>query len=741
MKKFRKHILLTFIILSALSVYAQTHQQPSDLPKRPTVGLVLSGGGAKGFAFIGLLRAIQKAGLRVDYIGGTSIGSIIGGLYALGYDPDSIAKIVRTQNWDHILHDVVDRKYIAFEEKGYAASSVVTLPIKKNKIGLRSSLYEGQEIDLLLNRYFTTDYRITDFSKLPTPFICMTTNILDGKPVTLKNGYLPEAIRASMSIPAYLAPVHYQGKYLVDGGVVDNYPAKQVKAMGAKLILGLDTQQGLTKNIKQLNTFTKVLQQITSFYRVAANNAGYKITNLYIPIKLNYDVMDFENYDSIMAVGDRVAQQHYKQIKALADSLNKIKFEPVREHDAVPLDSVRISQVHYQGYKRIPLRFLEKYFQKFRNSKISIHDLEKTINEVYGTKYFDHVSYELQPQGKNTDLLIKVKEASPGSVGAAVHFDSDYQGSILLNMVLRNVLGKGSKLFAQTILGSNPRFNMLYLINNGYKVGLGARVDIYSFNFNLYQNDIKTTDYQFTNYSGAAFINATLKNIFNFRTGFEFERFMSGLNELNEDSVPVSNRISSYGNLFFRFDADTYDKAYFPTKGFRAELSFKYQLNIASEQNRATFSSAPFVYLNYNQNIRISRKWVFTPGFFGGMTIGLMAPPPQNKFYLGGQNPDNYLHTFIPFTGLHFVQETGNNLFVLRGRLRYNLAKDFYLTGAIDLGEIGDNFRNPLETSGLIVGYGLKLSYDSFIGPVELSLMNSNQPERAILYFNLGYWF
>ena len=741
MAKFRKFILLIFIGLFAVPAYCQAQLADTETSRRPTVGLVLSGGGAKGFAYIGLLKAIQKAGLRVDYIGGTSIGSIIGGLYALGYDPDTIAKIVKTHNWDHILRDVVDRKYIAFEEKGYSENSIATLPINNNKIELKSSLYEGQEIDLLANRYFTADYKTTEFSKLPTPFLCMATNILNGKAVALKSGYLPQAIRASMSIPAYFSPVHFQGKYLVDGGVIDNYPAQQVKAMGADLIIGFDVQHGLTNNIEKLNTVTKVLQQITSYYRVAANKAGQKITNLYIPIYMKYDVMDFDDYDSIIAIGERAAQVHFKQIKALADSLNRIKFEPVRKHNTVPLDSVNISQVYYQGYKDISQKFLERYFNKYRNSKVSIRKLEQTINEVYGTKYFAHVTYELQPRGKYTDLLISVKEASPGSLGAAVHFDSDYQGSILLNLVLRNKLGKGSKLFAQTTLGSNPRLKMLYLIDNGGKVGLGASLDFYSFNFNRYNGDIKTTDYQFINFSGAAFINATLKNIFNFRSVFEFERFRFEQTALNETAVSQSGEISSFGNLFFTFNADTYDRAYFPTKGFRAELNFKYQLNISPESQESTFSSAPFIYLNYNQNVKISDKWVFSPGFFGGMTMGLIAPPLQNQFYLGGQNPNNYLHSFIPFTGLRFVQETGNNLLVVRGRLRYNLIKKFYLTGALDLGEISNNFSDPSQTSGMIVGYGLTLSYDSFIGPVQLSLMNSNQPAKSILFFNLGYWF
>ncbi|MBE0650659.1 MAG: patatin-like phospholipase family protein [Bacteroidales bacterium] len=740
MKKLYSLILLSFIVLLIRPEYLIAQQGNEKQQQRPTVGLVLSGGGAKGFAYIGLLKAIQKAGLRLDYIGGTSIGSIIGGLYALGYDPDSIAKIVKGQNWDHVLRDVVDRKYIAFEEKGYSENSIATFPFDQHKIELRSSLYEGQNIDLLLNRYFTVDYKTTDFSKLPTPFICMATNILNGKAVTLKSGYLPQAIRASMSIPVYFSPTYYQGKYLIDGGVIDNYPAQQVKKMGAGLIVGLDVQHGLTDKISKLNTVPKVFQQIISYYRVAANKEGYKITNLYIPIDMKYEVMDFDKYDSIMAVGDRAAQKYYEKIKALADSLNKIKYEPVRIHNTVPLDSIRISEIHYQGYKEIPLKFLKEYFNKYRNSKISILDLEHTIDQVYGTKFFSHVSYELQPRGQCTDLLIKVHEASPGSLGAAVHFDSDYQGSILLNMVLRNKLGKGSKLFAQTILGSNPRFKTMYLFNMGSKIGLGTSLDFYSLNFNLYQNDTKKLDYQFFNFSGAAFINATIKNLFNFRSGFEFERFRVKKADLTDSAVSGTDEISSYGNLFFEFNADTYDRAYFPTMGFRAELNFRYRLNIATEDKESAFSSAPFIYLNYDQNIKLANKWVFSTGFFTGMTLGLITPPPQNQFYLGGQNPDNYFHSFVPFTGLRFVQEIGNNLIVVRGRLRYNLIKKFYLTGAVDAGEIGNSF-NPSQTSGLIVGYGLTLSYDSFIGPVQLSLMNSNQPAKAMVYFNLGYWF
>lgn len=210
--------------MTVISVMAQP-PSASTPKKRPTVGLVLSGGGAKGFAYIGLLRVIQEAGLPIDYIGGSSIGSIIGGLYAIGYHPDTIARLIRGQNWNSLLKDITERKYIAFEEKGISEKTIVSLPLKNKKLGI-SSMYQGQEISLLLNRFFSPAYKINDFSKFQTPFLCIGTNLFTGEAMVLNKGYLPQAIRASMSIPGYFEPVDYMDYYLVDGGVVNNYPVK-----------------------------------------------------------------------------------------------------------------------------------------------------------------------------------------------------------------------------------------------------------------------------------------------------------------------------------------------------------------------------------------------------------------------------------------------------------------------------------------------------------------------------------
>ena len=175
---------LVFLCFFAITLPAAMGQEPSQKGKRPKVGLVLSGGGAKGFAYVGLLRVIQEAGLRIDYIGGSSIGSIIGGLYAIGYHPDTIAKMIRNQPWDNLLRDITERKYVAYEDKGIGEKTVVSLPLKNRKLGI-TSMYHGQEVNMLLNRFFSTTYKTRDFSEFQTPFLCIGTNLFTGDAIIL----------------------------------------------------------------------------------------------------------------------------------------------------------------------------------------------------------------------------------------------------------------------------------------------------------------------------------------------------------------------------------------------------------------------------------------------------------------------------------------------------------------------------------------------------------------------------
>jgi NTE family protein len=728
------------LCLFAVSVFAGPSISDT-LRKRPSVGLVFSGGGAKGFAYVGLLRVIQEAGLRIDYIGGSSIGSIIGGLYAIGYHPDSIAKLIRSQNWNALLKDVADRKYVAYEEKVIGEKTIVNLPLKNKKIGL-GSMYQGQEINLLLNRFFSPAYKIRDFHDLQTPFLCIGTNLFTGEAVVLNKGYLPMAIRSSMSIPGYFEPTDYMGYYLVDGGVVNNYPVKQVKEMGAEIIIGGDVQSGLSKTREELSSIPAILDQITSFARVRANEIGDSLTDLKVRIKLNYGMMDFEKYDSIMAVGERVAREHFKEIKALADSLNAIEFRPLKSYNTTPVTSFKVDSLIVRGNKKMRDSYFKSIFGSYLHRKVSMDELEKDIRLTYGSGYFKRISYEMEYKEGKTNLVINAVEGGPGEVSAGVHYDTDYGIILTLGGTFRNVLGNNSKLFAELNVAVNPRVRAIYMLGLGGKAALGVSAEFYTFQVDTYDKESKTNRFNLTNYKASLYFNYNFRNMVNLKAGFDYEyfRFRQDI-VIDSNYLPFAN-FSSYGSVFVYLNADTRDKVCYPTSGIKAVLKAEYVMPFSQNWSQQLFTNSAIISLKFDQNIRLSGRFVLQPGIFAGATLNYTGKPPiQHLFGLGGLAPDNYIESIVPFTGLHFIQEFGSYSLVGRLKLQCNVYNKLYLTLRADAGGNESKFDQLFAGGNFLFGYGVTAGYDSFIGPLELSLMSSNLNPGLMLFLNLGYWF
>ena len=216
----------------------------SQEQKKPKIGLVLSGGGAKGLAHIGVLRVLEEQGIEVSYIGGTSMGAIIGGLYATGYNAHQIDSIFKTTDYDALIQDYIPRSSKNFYEKRNDELYALTLPFDKMRIGIPRALSKGLYNFNLISRLTHNVRHIKDFNKLPIPFLCIATDIETGQQVLLNKGSLPQAIIASAAFPSLYMPVEIDGKLLIDGGVVNNYPIQEVKNLGADIIIGVDVQDG-----------------------------------------------------------------------------------------------------------------------------------------------------------------------------------------------------------------------------------------------------------------------------------------------------------------------------------------------------------------------------------------------------------------------------------------------------------------------------------------------------------------
>ncbi|MCK5908029.1 MAG: patatin-like phospholipase family protein, partial [Flavobacteriales bacterium] len=266
MKLFYKTLLLLAILhFNPLDLMAQRKKAFSQEDVK--VGVVLSGGGAKGVAHVGVLRMIEEAGVRVDYIGGTSMGAIVAALYSVGYSVDDLDSIIRVLDMSKMVDGVIPRRHLTYFEKTYEGETFVSVPVKNWSVGLPQGMSNGQSVIDAFTE-LTREYPgHQDFNKLPIPLVIMATDIVTGESVEFHEGNIPLVMRASSSFPSLFNPIEIDDRLLVDGGVMNNFPVQEVKNMGADVIIGVSVEDGLYKK-EDLTSMMTIIEQITSFKMV-----------------------------------------------------------------------------------------------------------------------------------------------------------------------------------------------------------------------------------------------------------------------------------------------------------------------------------------------------------------------------------------------------------------------------------------------------------------------------------------
>lgn len=750
---FYRKLISLFIIFNLLSIslFSQSVNCEQDI-KRPKVGLVLSGGGAKGFAYIGLLKVLEEVNMPIDYIGGSSMGAIIAALYSVGYSPETITQIINEQNWDSFISDIQDRKYTAYEEKLFGDKYVHSIPIDKKLFALSKSLNSSFNIDLMLNNLFSPVIHIQDFNELPIPFLCMGTDLITGEAVVLNKGNLARAVRASMAIPGYFSPTEYNGKTLVDGGVVNNYPAEQVKAMGADIIIGGDTQSGLKKSMNELTSMTTILDQVVSFNRVEANKKGKELTDYYVNIRMPYGTLDFDQIDSIIVIGENVARAHYSELKTLADSINNIEPFVKNRSNIEPKKSININHVIWPEINIKNKERFYGFFEDISDTNISFSQLEEKMFQLNGTRNFNELHYEFESIGNDSvNIKIDATKTNKGSLAAGIHYDNIYDGSILLNLTLRNINGGRAKFFSDLVLSKNPRLKTMFIVNNGFRPGFGLETDFYSFGFSEYSNGNKLNSWHFDNLSGSVFVPFTIKNNYLLKAGFQYEVFRFKQDVVVDLSLDAYNKFADYGNFYFSFNHDSRDKVNFTKRGQLVEFKFKHVFPFSDQWVNIT--NASIIYLKHNNYLSLSNKIVLQTGLFTGYTFSKylddasnsesleqQIPAVQHLFGFGGINPTNYIESHVPFTGIQFIEKIGAYAGKASLNIQYNFHPKLYATMMAD-GGFNEMDIDNFDDIQLLFGYGIKMSYDSFIGPIEFSLMSSNIDTSVSAFLNIGFWF
>ncbi|PIX09509.1 MAG: patatin, partial [Flavobacteriaceae bacterium CG_4_8_14_3_um_filter_34_10] len=342
MKKIICIVFSTFLSIAAVS------QEQGNNKDDVKVGLVLSGGGAKGLAHIGVLKVIEEAGVRIDYIGGTSMGAIIGALYASGYSAKEMDSIFKVVDFSQLIQDNLPREARTFYEKEDAEKYALTLPFDGFKISFPTSLSKGQNVYNLMYKLTEHVSHINDFSKLPIPFFCIATDVETGKAVQLKKGFLPQAISASGALPSLFGPVEINGQLLIDGGVTNNYPIDEVRQMGADIVIGIDVQDSLVSR-ENLRSAIDVLVQINNYRTINEMHVKRAKTDIYIhPNIKDFSVISFNKGEDIIKAGRQEALLFKENLELLASKQNHFEKIPIKKFVS---DSLHIDEIVISGNK------------------------------------------------------------------------------------------------------------------------------------------------------------------------------------------------------------------------------------------------------------------------------------------------------------------------------------------------------------------------------------------------------
>ena len=466
---FRRAIILFLLTVSTVS-YAK-------------VGLVLSGGGAKGLTHIGVLKTLDKQGVKIDYIAGTSMGCIIGVLYSMGYSGDDIEKMAMNENWSQLFNDKPIREYIPMYEKDESERYVGAFNLSPGKSFLPTGITSGQNFYTLFTRLTWNYQDVKDFKKLPIPVVCVATSLENGEAVVLDKGNIAEAMRASMSIPTIFNPVEIDGRLLVDGGIVNNMPINEVKKMGADFIIAINAAGPRYKK-EEIDSFFKVMEQVVSFNNYKEKQKEKKMADILVEMDTNmYSVTSFDEAPALISMGETAVVPY---INAL-DKLPKVE----KQKDKKKVTFLfKITSVKVEGLQKASKDFVLGSLDLALPATVDEGQIESAIERVYGTQFFESVTYNMTQVDDGFEMTIKVKERSSSLLRFGFNYSSYTKAALLLNTTFKNTFTADSRVSLDVDLSENPAFRGQYYVYSSKKPGIGLRTELLfnKFNITTFQN-------------------------------------------------------------------------------------------------------------------------------------------------------------------------------------------------------------------------------------------------------------
>lgn len=725
-------LLLSLIFLCPIAAYPQA---AGNEPHRPKIALVLSGGGAKGFAHIGVLKVLEEEGLPIDLIVGTSMGSLVGGIYSIGYNATELEELVKSLEWENTLTDEIPRAFHSKNDQLLKQRYIFSLPFSGHKkLSLPQGLVKGQNV---LNIFCDLAGNVpsdADFQKFPIPFACVATNLENGKEVVLKSGLLPTAMYSSMAIPIAFQSSMHNGMFLVDGGLVNNFPTDVARKLGADIIIGVDIRNDFFDR-KNLQSLDNVVGQLIGFFDQSKDSVNKSLCDIIIrPDVSGYSMTSFTNQavDTLILRGEKATREFKNQIHSLKEKY-QLTASPVSREMVKPLIR-RISEITFTGNYHLDPDFLQKNLSLDIPGEYTSAEIKTAIDRLIGLGGFERIYYTFSDgaNGKVLNINITSKEVSTQNIGFKANTIDG--AAILINTTRKNYKNIFGYLSASAELSVNPELSFTAETNKTNLPTLGLNIKGKYQNYNIFDQGKKAFEANIFYTSGSVYFYQPFVRHLELGMGLQEEYFHGDIFS-KSTNVETSGKMDQFlANAYTYLSFDNMDDYYFPTRGTNMYAEF----SIMSNFNKTTEIS-PVALFKMKNVIPLDENICLLFDLYGRAMFNSDSPITRMTL-VGGEPYTQYFNYHLPFVGLPAVNIAERYTYVSLVGLRLKLAKSQYASVLFN-GMWQDTDMIFRENVTATYGGGFRYSIKSKLGPLDVTLGYCGDLDRPTFSANFGFWF
>ena len=721
---------------------------------RKKVAVVLSGGGAKGMAHIGVLKVLERAGIPIDIITGTSMGSIIGGLYACGNRAEKLDSIVRAQDWTYVLSDKDDLSHQSLHEREKQNTYCITLSLNlgKKPSDVGGGIIFGKNINTLFNALTKPYNDSIDFSRLPIPFACVATNIIDNTEYVFHSGVLSVAMRASMSIPGAFSPVRMGDMLLVDGGLRNNYPADIAREMGADYIIGV-TLQGKGKTADEIVSTGAVISQIVDVNCKNKYEDNVAITD--IPIRVNttgYGTASFNAaaIDTLIRRGEETAMQHWDELVALREKLGIKPGQRTRilinRKPLVQVERHKIGELRFVNMTESDETFIRRKFRLREGDSIDNNRADLITTSMRLDLFYKTAGFRIEDNGatladgsKAAKVIFTAGEKKTNQVGVGVRFDNEEMVALQTNasiplhtkqpMELDFTLRLGKRIMARADWAFHPvnfhRPTASYVFRHN-------DINIYefgdkSYNLTYNQHTVQLAPFKF-NVRNFDISIAAEWNFYDFRN-----LLMDQLPEHQRNLPDNMHTISYIGQVNYNSE----DEWFFPRRGARSFARYSYITdNFVKMKGHTGIREYSAM---WRMSFGMGKHFTLQPMLYGRMLFG-ENPPFIVSNIIGGEWFGHYVEQQQPFVGIGHVEQAWDKFVAAQLKGQINLTQNNIILLKVAAGQNADEIKDLLDHSTMLGG-SVGYFYNTMFGPLGATLSYCNLNKKPDFFINLGFVF